>query len=68
MGIRLMTEHDRLALKASELALMLRQCSAADIGYLCGVLAEREPILAQQLGIALKLNLEEIYNERYPIE
>ena len=63
-----MTEHDQLALKASELAVLLRQCSQYELGYLCGILAEREPVLAQQLGIALKLNLEDIYGNRYPIE
>jgi hypothetical protein len=63
-----MTNEDKLALKASDLALMLRDCTQYEIGYLCGILAEREPVLAQQFGIALKLNLEDIYGNRYPIE
>jgi hypothetical protein len=65
---RLMEKHDQLALKASDLALMLRDCTQYEIGYLCGILAEREPVLAQQFVIALKLNLEDIYDKRYPIE
>jgi hypothetical protein len=62
-----MNEHDQLALKASELAVLLRQCSQYELGYLCGILAENEPVLAQQFGIALKLNLEDIYDDKYPI-
>lgn len=63
-----MNPQDHVAIKASHAAEMLLRLTNFEIGYLCGILAEREPVLAQQFGIALKLNLEDIYENRYPIE
>jgi len=58
---------DHVAIKASETAEMLLRLTNFELAYVAGVLAENHPGLAQQLGIALKLNLEDIYGNKFPI-
>ncbi len=56
-----------MAITASAVALELKKLTQSEIGYLFGVLAENDPILTQQIGIVIKLNLEELYDDKYPI-
>jgi hypothetical protein len=63
-----MNHYDAVALKASEIALTLKSLTPSEIGYLFGVLAEREPVLSQQIAVAIKLNLKDIYGNKYPID
>lgn len=62
-----MNPQDHVAIKASNAAEMLLRLTNFELGYVAGVLAENHPGLAQQLGIALKLNLEDIYGNKFPI-
>jgi hypothetical protein len=62
-----MNHYDAVAIKASEIALTLKSLTQSEIAYLFGVLAENDPILSQQIAVAIKLNLEEIYHDKYPI-
>jgi hypothetical protein len=63
-----MNHYDAVALKASEIALTLKSLTPSEIGYLFGVLAERDPVLSQQIAVAIKLNLKDIYGNKYPID
>jgi hypothetical protein len=56
-----------LDLKASELVLLLDTLTQFEIALVAGIMAERRPVLAQQLSAALKLNLDEIYGENHAI-
>jgi hypothetical protein len=62
-----MNHYDAVAITASAVALELKKLTPSEIGYLFGVLAERDPVLSQQIAVAIKLNLEEIYDNKYPI-
>lgn len=62
-----MNPQDHVAIKASNTAEMLLRLTNFELGYVAGVLAENHPGLAQQLAVALKLNLEDIYGNRYEI-
>ncbi len=62
-----MNHYDAMAITASAIALELKKLTQSEIGYLFGVLAENDPILSQQIAIAIKLNLEENYGNKYPI-
>jgi hypothetical protein len=62
-----MNHYDAMAITASAVALELKKLTQSEIGYLFGVLAENDPILTQQIGIVIKLNLEELYDDKYPI-
>ena len=48
---------DQVAVKASAVAKDMLRLTPFELGYLAGVLAENHPALAQQFGIAIKLNL-----------
>jgi hypothetical protein len=63
-----MNHYDAVALKASEIALTLKSLTPSEIGYLFGVLAERDPVLSQEIAVAIKLNLKDIYGNKYPID
>lgn len=63
-----MDPSDHVAIKASIVGQQILRLTNFELGYLAGVLAENHPGLAQQLGIALKLNLEDIYGTRYEID
>lgn len=58
---------DQVAVKASAVAKDMLRLTPFELGYLAGVLAENHPALAQQFGIAIKLNLEEIYDKKFPV-
>lgn len=62
-----MNHYDAIAITASAVALELKKLTQSEIAYLFGVLAENDPILSQQIAVAIKLNLEEIYHGKYPI-
>lgn len=62
-----MNHYDAVAIKASEIALTLKRLTQSEIAYLFGVLAENDPVLSQQIAVAIKLNLEEIYDGKYTI-
>ena len=63
-----MNHYDAVALKSSEIALTLKSLTPSEIGYLFGVLAERDPVLSQEIAVAIKLNLKDIYGNKYPID
>jgi hypothetical protein len=67
LGLKKMNHYDAMAITASAIALELKKLTQSEIGYLFGVLAENDPILSQQIAIAIKLNLEENYGNKYPI-
>ena len=53
-----MNHYDAVAITASAIALELKKLTPSEIGYLFGVLTERDPVLSQQIAIVIKLNLE----------
>lgn len=59
---------EAIASKTSEAAKQVLMLTPFEIGYFAGILAENHPMMAQQLAIAIKLNLDEIYGGKYAID